>query len=177
MFRQLCPCPFEFQSTLPRGSDTTHQEEIVVQRISIHAPSRERRQTVLLCKVLRRYFNPRSLAGATDVCGMTLTSIRLISIHAPSRERPIYSFYHLNSYEFQSTLPRGSDHDEYCLFPHCKSFQSTLPRGSDVYSGTSSSTPAGFQSTLPRGSDCPHKGDVADYFISIHAPSRERRCR
>ena len=33
--------------------------------ISIHAPSRERRPMQALCPILTRYFNPRSLAGAT----------------------------------------------------------------------------------------------------------------
>ena len=65
--------------------------------ISIHAPSRERRQ-VLFCRPAgRRHFNPRSLAGATKmIIGKAYDG--QISIHAPSRERQhqnkllLYSF-------------------------------------------------------------------------------------
>ena len=76
--------------------------------ISIHAPSRERlniykHQTsvtlfqstlphgsdcfflVAFCK-FQRYFNPRSLTGATSYM-YDLLQIKPISIHAPSRER------------------------------------------------------------------------------------------
>ena len=133
VFRQLCHCPFEFQSTLPHGSDcrtcepfcrSAHNfnprsltgatsstdvskiadnisihapsrerlfEQIgLIEKndISIHAPSRERRRFKKDCCELT-YFNPRSLTGATSVW----------------TEQDIYE------YTFQSTLPRGSDHD------------------------------------------------------------------
>ena len=97
-----------FQSTLPRGSDVqpaTPQAFFLF--ISIHAPSRERLLKLPIVKLklpfqstLPRgsdakifyaayafgYFNPRSLAGATN---------GLVSYSVPSL--------------FQSTLPRGSD--------------------------------------------------------------------
>ena len=96
-----------FQSTLPRGSDYNVCSPVIGDQhfnprslagatypdtpqqqhspISIHAPSRERRDS--LYQGFREWhFNPRSLAGATsdshraaEHCG--------ISIHAPSRER------------------------------------------------------------------------------------------
>ena len=84
--------------------------------ISIHAPSRERRQ-VLFCRPAgRRHFNPRSLAGATKMIigkaydgqisihapsrerrslKMLKIYLALISIHAPSRERPQTSIKHI----------------------------------------------------------------------------------
>ena len=54
--------------------------------ISIHAPSRERLES--LSKLINSdYFNPRSLAGATDD-HIRWSPVTGISIHAPSRERP-----------------------------------------------------------------------------------------
>ena len=98
----------KFQSTLPRGSDHTAVVQAIQHQISIHAPSRERLHLArrnfcfmefqstlprgsdrdsLFFKTANVYFNPRSLAGATDwiiqiACGLI---------------------------KFQSTLPRGSD--------------------------------------------------------------------
>ena len=55
-----------FQSTLPRGSDgTADDDKVFGYQISIHAPSRERPEF-----------------------GELPSKIRAISIHAPSRERP-----------------------------------------------------------------------------------------
>ena len=81
----------------------------------------------------------------------------------------------MNSYQFQSTLPRGSDHVALKANEERKAFQSTLPRGSDNAERRLMQTRlhfnprslAGatakkdiqkfcrnvFQSTLPRGSD------------------------
>ena len=55
----------EFQSTLPRGSDNLKKSALI----------------------LRHYFNPRSLAGATNPSVKGREQVG-ISIHAPSRERP-----------------------------------------------------------------------------------------
>ena len=57
---------FLFQSTLPRGSDGQGDKVII----------------------LHKYFNPRSLAGATTLQASVGISYA-ISIHAPSRERPL----------------------------------------------------------------------------------------
>ena len=101
--------PNVFQSTLPRGSDQHGQTDFnALACISIHAPSRERRNWHLSIPICIKFqstlprgsdyrqcnhvtqcqnFNPRSLAGAT--CSMrSLRSSSRISIHAPSRERP-----------------------------------------------------------------------------------------
>ena len=131
-----------FQSTLPRGSDCnsfqclpaanhfnprslagatitaalTRQANV----ISIHAPSRERRQSRFILHMIKNNFNPRSLAGATVFVVKFKISTRIsihapsrerlknrpqaksvsvISIHAPSRERPLFSVKigHINS--------------------------------------------------------------------------------
>ena len=75
-----------FQSTLPRGSDTSGGGSAGGGAISIHAPSRER------------------LSGAnTPIDG------QVISIHAPSRERLVVWIHIILISLFQSTLPRGSD--------------------------------------------------------------------
>ena len=99
----------EFQSTLPRGSDVTeYAVHKVFDKISIHAPSRERPYYHESC-TYRLYFNPRSLAGATD-SGYLVPIFVDISIHAPSRERPVSTLAgHWSAKQFQSTLPRGSD--------------------------------------------------------------------
>ena len=100
-----------FQSTLPRGSDNTDDDGVFGYQISIHAPSRERltvefynrenayisihapsreRLDDVMFLDAKGNFNPRSLAGATQ---LRFQQIRLIfiSIHAPSRERPVFS--------------------------------------------------------------------------------------
>ena len=125
-----------FQSTLPRGSDRGYTYQ---------------------CETCR-YFNPRSLAGATYLI-YNFTNRCQISIHAPSRERPAGGTAGLMPMAFQSTLPRGSDvspgitsSTKYDFNPRslagatrfvkrlcCKGtiFQSTLPRGSDLQLSTS----------------------------------------
>ena len=85
-------------------------------------------------------FNPRSLAGATKlfygifaagdisihapsrerlISGAKFKTLTGISIHAPSRERPSGGMLLCRLFQFQSTLPRGSDYDKsssfYCL--------------------------------------------------------------
>ena len=97
--------------------------------ISIHAPLRERLAASLACSrscifqstlpcgsdsvslwqsSFLIYFNPRSLAGATQ-SNIPPEVDGSISIHAPLRERPsAYSVISAIS-EFQSTLPYGSD--------------------------------------------------------------------
>ena len=104
-----------FQSTLPRGSDITpFFRNVPSCQISIHAPSRERRQGDRVI-ILHKYFNPRSLAGATSfpilasrfrrhfnprsLAGATKPIVGTnvvtgISIHAPSRERH-HDAYHV----------------------------------------------------------------------------------
>ena len=59
---------------------------VTSRKISIHAPSRERRFSSDLERLFIRYFNPRSLTGATE------NKMRELDIK-----------------EFQSTLPHGSD--------------------------------------------------------------------
>ena len=142
--------------------------------ISIHAPSRERRyfdishnvvkpfqstlprgsDLAIICLDLRRWnFNPRSLAGATQMAVFFLP-IFIISIHAPSRERHIGLIallaYVLN---FNPRSLAGATHG-------------TQSRAADGRA---------FQSTLPRGSDYNKTKDKYVMNISIHAPSRERR--
>ena len=121
-----------FQSTLPCGSDGNFSLAI---RISF-------------------YFNPRSLAGATqetyneavsayefqstlpcgsDLAGNICNKYGDISIHAPLRERPNLTRISLRLLSFQSTLPCGSDNSAFRVIIWSGTFQSTLPCGSDRY--------------------------------------------
>ena len=144
--------------------------------ISIHAPSRERRLPGGAYR-FSVYFNPRSLTGATFSS----------------------STYVIFVVRFQSTLPHGSDGAGNNIVDTYAKFQSTLPHGSDllfvhiaherIYFNPRSLTGATlliiirvregqFQSTLPHGSDRPRGWrNQKRGYISIHAPSRERRNR
>ena len=172
----LIQCP-RFQSTLPRGSDTLITPSFLTHR-NFNPRSLAGATTYLFRFAAgRHYFNPRSLAGATFKifkprdCVIAFQStlprgsdtylsvpalvIVSISIHAPSRER-------------------HSADDSPCR--QCAIFQSTLPRGSDSILSPFFTRQGTFQSTLPRGSDTYGFNVVgAVTFISIHAPSRERR--
>ena len=119
-------------------------------RISIHAPLRERRRAVGE-QIGGHDFNPRSLAGATEIDARGGTRYT-ISIHVPSRERPCANSSAGRGHKFQSTLPHGSDAAWVARLLLMAVFQSTLPRGSDY-----------------RTIKADH-----DRIISIHAPSRER---
>ena len=122
-----------FQSTLPHGSDF-HKLTFAAPSltISIHAPSRERLPFIAtICSFslisihapsrerrlrrrqiyMRRYFNPRSLTGAT-ACAVDKEALATISIHAPSRERRSIIPLKSTIQRFQSTLPHGSDYHE-----------------------------------------------------------------
>ena len=123
--------------------------------ISIHAPSRERRQQIL-AGVRARDFNPRSLTGATSGHHRVAVYLR-ISIHAPSRERQMQSL---------------SKYADLLISIHAPSRERPIGTSLD-------SVVKLFQSTLPHGSDWWQSGGVQNQVISIHAPSRERRqfCR
>ena len=142
----------KFQSTLPHGSD----------------------HNIALAALHNRYFNPRSLTGATgkpefytisppnfnprSLTGATLEQANVdktqaISIHAPSRERLNLPVMLLNiALKFQSTLPHGSD----------------LPRGLcfDVFGHFNPRSLTGATEYV--------NGYGYTFKISIHAPSRER---
>ena len=142
--------------------------------ISIHAPSRERQRWYLTC-YSGWNFNPRSLAGATDI-SKAIERYGAISIHAPSRERPSTASLSCSTGIFQSTLPRGSDLIATRAFPGGISISIHAPSRERHFHVNSRGYCCKFQSTLPRGSDSRvRRGLVLFLFISIHAPSRERR--
>ena len=118
--------------------------------ISTHAPSRER----LFCSQAehnRHYFNPRSLAGATQP-SLADQTFAEISIHAPSRERPNFNKYKIFRIVISIHAP---------LRERRAPTESTIPV-------------VLFQSTLPCGSDAKAANRQAQVAISIHAPLRER---
>ncbi len=81
--RELLP---DFNPRSLAGATWRQKQRIVWERISIHAPSRERR-----------------------LCDDIFAVKHAISIHAPSRERHSRSRRCRCTAQFQSTLPRGSD--------------------------------------------------------------------
>ena len=117
-------------------------------------------------------FNPRSLAGATFLVSTVIPFIQ-ISIHAPSRERREVITNHRMSIEISIHAPSRERPELLALANIGPYFN---PRS---LAGATSSPSAGtamfsFQSTLPRGSDRKAAYPSADAGISIHAPSRER---
>ena len=165
------------------------------QEISIHAPSRER--LTALIKYIHsikfqstlphgsdpsspsarpgfRYFNPRSLTGATIILFCSCAK-QEISIHAPSRERLTALIKYIHSIKFQSTLPHGSDLMQQVNSGLCWQFQSTLPHGSDLLSKTERRMLAcDFNPRSLTGATL--FTTFYNFYrpISIHAPSRER---
>ena len=83
-----------FQSTLPYGSDSVARQAFADIAISIHAPLRE-----------------RLTADSPTEPGT------FISIHAPLRERHATIKDRMAAYEFQSTLPYGSDAQKFDTLP------------------------------------------------------------
>ena len=120
-------------------------------RISIHAPSRERRCCSISIGIPHIFQS--TLPRGSDRAAQAQRLITWISIHAPSRERRCAQRQALHFDAFQSTLPRGSA------------------------SGRMDEIPPNvlFQSTLPRGSDSKASYLLMEHLISIHAPSRERQ--
>ena len=144
------------------------------QRISIHAPSRERpiRQkflksrrafqstlphgsdsAIVLLILANVNFNPRSLTGATFLI-LYLIVICPISIHAPSRERHTFTDIIISGKSnFNPRSLTGATFESARYVAKYSLFQSTLPHGSDYWKFTK---------------------DAYLDVISIHAPSRER---
>ena len=140
-----------FQSTLPRGSDHKQAERHRYEKISIHAPSRER---------------PKAITAAI--------SADSISIHAPSRERPCNPdsepkrkaiSIHAPSRERPRAFLRPRQGA--CISIHAPSRERLLLLVLFLVISA-------FQSTLPRGSDSKITLSINLILISIHAPSRER---
>ena len=89
------------------GATQMSKGSLYVERISIHAPSRERRRLRSPYSP-QQNFNPRSLTGATGKERKSQVNTN-ISIHAPSRERLWRTSTGVSKLRFQSTLPHGSD--------------------------------------------------------------------
>ena len=121
---------YEFQSTLPRGSDV---------------PAHHHRSCVA-------DFNPRSLAGAT-----------LLELHS------INDGVNFNP----RSLAGATVWDGVVL--HEYEFQSTLPRGSDVPAHHHRSCVADFNPRSLAGATSSQSFCFCCRYISIHAPSRERQ--
>ena len=146
-----CTAAAVFQSTLPRGSDMASLLLIALLVIFQSTLPRGSDYSCVCNCVVRIYFNPRSLAGATSLKQLS-HRCTAISIHAPSRERPLLASPYALPNEFQSTLPRGSD-----------SLRSVF----SLSFGISIHAPSRER---PKRTN----QDILESKISIHAPSRER---
>ena len=142
-----------FQSTLPYRSDSERDFRIVYTAISIHAPLRERRKNPLPADCWSA-ISIHAPSRERPSYALALLLRGLISIHAPSRERrePIEGLT-IGVSGFQSTLPHGSD-SSVCLF---------CARHTDF-------NPRSLTGATERQNVAP-----CVIYISIHAPSRERR--
>ena len=143
--------PHIFQSTLPRGSDyLTATELLSIVEFQFTLP-RGSDASALIKPLIRKDFNPRSLAGATI---------------------PLVGLSRRSDY-FNPRSLAGATILLLCIY-HCVVFQSTLPRGSNTKLG-------GFINLLDDFNPRSLAGATFDTYrlddkikISIHAPSRER---
>ena len=142
----------KFQSTLPCGSDLRCGTCPKRAKISIHAPSRERRYSASSCCNTQLFQS--TLPHGSDLYAVDGFLVLQISIHAPLRER---LRLHYNEHSACNFNPRSLAGATYCTI-------------------WSSSFFSVFQSTLPHGSDRKAPKSAQRWFsISIHAPSQERR--
>ena len=97
-----------FQSTLPHGSDGNSMPDAFISSVFQSTLPHGSDSKMLPWRTTAKYFNPRSLTGATGHGGQA-DGAEQISIHAPSRERLKCMLLKNSSKVFQSTLPHGSD--------------------------------------------------------------------
>ena len=79
--------------------------------------------------------------------------------------------------KFQSTLPHGSDDNSNNMNIHINNFNPRSLTGATRWYSILNIGYLLFQSTLPHGSDRELILSISEAVISIHAPSRERRCQ
>ena len=141
-----------FQSTLPHGSDAYDLSDYLINTaISIHAPSRERRQL----------FNSVKLAG-------------IISIHAPSRERRRRGKMLWTTSDFNPRSLTGATLVTDDVLDKIQKFQSTLPHGSDTHARRPADRAGYFNPRSLTGATHYKLFKCWIISISIHAPLRER---
>ena len=124
-------CPFDTDDFNPRsltGATRSCCFDSCPLPISIHAPSRERRD-VALRYIYDPLFQSTLPRGSDGISYYIRREIR-ISIHAPSRERlDIYAEQCTPTYFNPRSLAGATSHNITHFLLHA--FQSTLPRGSD----------------------------------------------
>ena len=142
-----------FQSTLPRGERRSlHSVSCIVERISIHAPTRGATKTTLQANLEFIGFQSTLPRGERRVLLRFLLFLVNISIHAPTRGATLMITANLD--EIPDFNPRSHEGSDYASL-------------SDTASG------AKFQSTLPRGERRLRAVAVdGEGGISIHAPTR-----
>ncbi len=95
--------------------------------ISIHAPTRGATSLKATEYKLSIDFNPRS-HERSDIEAAAKTAIMGISIHAPTRGATVFECLGVQTFEFQSTLPREERLRLNIQVMFIRLFQSTLPR-------------------------------------------------
>ena len=123
----------DFNPRSHEGSDFGKISFQVYSSISIHAPTRGATQRMSYISSIMPYFNPRSHEGSDERTGIFFDKEEYISIHAPTRGATMVLRAPVNSYIFQSTLPRGERLIDAIYLSILLLFQSTLPRGERRY--------------------------------------------
>ena len=120
-------------------------------RISIHAPSRERR-VIIPPPFQSPHISIHAPSRERHFLYITKSNYLYISIHAPSRERLMMAVRSVINERFNPrSLTGATGHKK--RGPQDMAFQSTLPYGRDFTCSHFSSDAVLFQSTLPYGSD------------------------
>ena len=118
-------------------------------------------------------FNPRSLAGATKNVVSAYVH-KDISIHAPSRERLTVVIDLNDPTKFQSTLPRGSDLLVLIIILKGMDFNPRSLAGATAKNQDSEHKWSDFNPRSLAGATASAVPTPVHVIISIHAPSRER---
>ena len=140
--------------------------------ISIHAPSRERRDFALRARLVGKFQSTLPHGSDFYVFPYKNTSYS-ISIHAPSRERRNSTNINTNHCYFNPRSLTGAT-SAALQSKATKLFQSTLPHGSDLFDHSASSGQGNFNPRSLTGATTRMLTSPAINTISIHAPSRER---
>ena len=157
-----------------RGATASVPPTCVGLQISIHAPARGATGSESGKQSNDSNFNPRSREGSDRESDGGSDRVHHISIHAPARGATREGEQQVKpDSDFNPRSREGSDETVATLVRDTYEFQSTLPRGERPASNNASSGISGFQSTLPRGERL--RGVLRGCFpsaISIHAPAR-----
>ena len=146
-----------FQSTLPHGSDIKSILRVML-RPYFNPRSLAGATSACLLSIYRiRHFNPRSLAGATGET-KAVKDVLKISIHAPSRERLGWTFGDQDVYLISIHAPSRERLQGFSPSVRLRDFNPRSLAGATMVRQKKCHLLFIFQSTLPRGSDRRNRG-------------------